>query len=116
MPASACDLVTVPTKAGVVWQDVQRPSMPPLSEWQVVHDPAFGCLATAGVRVRLARLCAFEIGAGEKADVYQKAAAMDEAPSTNADQRNSANGQGRMRSRVGVQLKRAFPSRGGRWG
>ena len=90
--------------------------MPPLSEWQVVHDPAFGCLATAGVKLRLVRLCAFEIGAGEKADVYQNAAAIDEAPSTNADQRKSANGYGRTKSRVGVQLKRAFPSRGGRRG
>ena len=38
--------------------------MPDLSEWQLMHEPAFGCLATAGMNAKLERLCASEMGAG----------------------------------------------------
>src|SRR5688500_9489236 len=84
-----------------------------VTPWQVKQEPAFGRFAIAGASRKLARLCESEIGAGEYADVYQKAAATDKTPIAIVDQMNTENGQGRTRSRVGVQLNRALPSRGG---
>ena len=45
--------------------------MLPDNEWQFVHEPEFGLVAIAGMRLKCVNVCAFEIGAGEKALVYQ---------------------------------------------
>ena len=45
--------------------------MLPDNEWQFVHEPEFGAEAIAGMMLKWFNVCAFEIGAGEKALVYQ---------------------------------------------
>ena len=70
----------------------------------------------AGVIVNAVRVCGFETGEGEKAVVKLKAATPVNSATTMAAQVRMANGHGRTRSRVGVQLKRALPRRGGACG
>ena len=42
-----------------------------LNEWQFVQEPEFGAVAIAGLMLNCVAVCALEIGAGEKALVYQ---------------------------------------------
>src|ERR1041384_2274070 len=95
---------------------MQASCMRPLTEWHDVQVLPFGSLAMAGVNANWVRVCGFEIGAGEKAVVKANAATPVNIATTTAAQVKMANGHGRTRSRVGVQLKRALPRRGGACG
>ena len=56
MPASSCALVTLATKTCDSWHEPQLVSMCLVNEWQDKQEPAFGCLAMAGVKRKLALL------------------------------------------------------------
>ena len=81
--------------------------------WQEVQELALGCLAIAGIKVTFFCSCAVEIGSGAKAILYLTAATAESVATAMRAQRKMANGQGRTRSLVGVQLNRALPRRGG---
>src|SRR5690349_13825137 len=101
----------VATNASVRWHAAQRWSMWPVNEWQLVHEPAFGFVAMAGMMFNCATAWAFETGAGANALVYQYAAATVTSPITNSAQVKNATGHRDIRSLVGVQLKCALPLR-----
>src|SRR5438876_4148027 len=81
--------------------------------WHEVQEPPLGCFAIAGVKARLFLACAAESACGVKAFLYAKAATVESVTTTIRAQIKTANGQGRTRSRVGIQLNRILPGRGG---
>ena len=70
-------------------------------------------VACAGVTLKALRMCGVDMGAGAKALFFRPAAITESAAMEIATQTKIANGHGRTRSLVGIQLNLALPRRGG---
>src|SRR2546423_1552387 len=109
MPAFLCSSVTVGLKPGASWHEAHFVSMLAVIVWHAVHALAFDCRAIAGCERISPRACAEEIGAGAYDCAKTTPATIERTATAAKPQTKTEKGQGRTRSRVGVQLKRALP-------